>query len=371
MSGGKAEPGGRVKPGWAGKQSGWREVLEHIAQSVVALLALVISLTLGWLLAGLLFRLVGYPPVVVEYLVAAILGLACLVGGSFLLSRIFRRGRAPLYFGQSILDALEKMAHGDFTVRIEEDEHNPLSEVVESVNKMARDLGSLEEQRQGFVSNVSHEIQSPLTSIAGFTALLRRDDLDAVTRSHYLDVIAAEAARLSRLGDNLLRLSVLDDDVELQVGQFRLDEQLRSVILMLEPQWQAAGLTVELEAGEAVVAADEEMLRQVWVNLLQNAIKFTPAGGVVQVRLHRVAEPGGPEMWCCAVADSGIGIAPADLPHVFERFFRADKARPVGGNGLGLALAKRIVELHRGKLEVSSQVGEGTVFSVYIPLTQR
>ncbi len=326
-----------------------------------------LALLVGRAAAEAIFSRVGYPPAWVGFLISAYLGFIVASAGAFVVGKIVGRPRSRSSVGQEIVDALDRISHGDFSVRIPTEERHPLAELVDSVNTMASQLGSLEHQRQEFISNVSHEIQSPLTSIGGFARLLRDGDLDEATRIHYLDVISAETARLSTLSDNLLRLSALDgDDVPTHPRTFRLDEQLRTVILALEPQWTAKHLDVALDADEIEVEADEDLLHQVWTNLVQNAIKFTPDGGHVDVSLVRDGEQAR-----CRVADDGIGIAPADLPRVFERFYRADRARPGNGNGLGLALVRRVVELVDGQVDVSSTPGEGTTFSVDVPLRSR
>ncbi|MDR1264645.1 MAG: HAMP domain-containing histidine kinase [Propionibacteriaceae bacterium] len=262
--------------------------------------------------------------------------------------------------------ALDRIAHGDFSVRLPADRRHPLIELIDSVNNLAAELGDLEAQRQGFISNVSHEIQSPLTSIGGFARLLRDPSLTLEAREHYLDIIEAETRRLSKLSDNLLRLSALETGA-LERQRYRLDEQLRDVILLLEPQWAAKDLDLELatDPSGTEIVADRDLLCQVWINLVQNAIKFTPATGWVRVVLTPAADG-----WCCQVADSGPGIDPADRPHVFERFYRGDKARGGDGNGLGLALVKRVVELHSGRVDLASAPGAGTAVTVYLPLTQ-
>jgi signal transduction histidine kinase len=318
----------------------------------------------GWLLAEGLFRIVDRPPAPVAYLIAVALGL-CLCGViAFVASLADKRTQPNRWtIGEQLLEALDSIRQGDFNVRIENAKRGPFTDVVDSVNSMARDLGTLEQQRQDFISNVSHEIQSPLTSITGFASLLREPGLDESTRRHYLDIIAAESRRLSQLSTNLLRLTALDD-AQLDRRRFSLDGQLRDVILTLEPQWSAREVTVELDAPAARAMGDPEILRQVWVNLIQNAIKFTPPGGRVLVQVS----PDGIGLWRVDVDDTGEGIAPRDLPHVFERFFRGDKARAVGGNGLGLALAKRIVDLHGGSIAVASEPGTGATFTVRLPL---
>jgi signal transduction histidine kinase len=317
----------------------------------------------GWLLDEAVFRVTGRPAPLVAFLTAAVLGLVCAIGGGWLVGCLVNRMGATPGPGLDvqIREAFERISRGDFDVRVSAVAVGPLAELVESVNKMASQLGDLEQRRSEFVSNVSHEIGSPLTSIIGFARLLIDQDLDPETRRRYLEIIALEAERLSRLSDNLLRLSALDD-AALERREHRLDEALREVVTSLEPQWSEKGLTVEVDAEAARWRGDEGMMRQVWVNLVHNAIKFTPAGGAVTVVVRR--EAGG---IVCAVKDTGVGVAPEDLPHVFERFFRADKARSQGGNGLGLALVKRIVELHGGRVEAASESGAGATFTVHLP----
>jgi signal transduction histidine kinase len=267
-----------------------------------------------------------------------------------------------------ITGALERIATGDFTVRLDPQRDGAAGGLVHSVNQMAGKLNQLEKMRQEFVSDVSHEIQSPLTSIRGFACALRRDDLSAADRRHYLDIIEAETLRLSRLAANLLNLASLDSDrVKFEPTPYRLDDQIRSLILACETQWTAKHLDVELTLEETTIIADEELLSQLWVNLIHNSIKFTPEGGSIWVNLHR-----GPERLRVSVADSGIGIAPGDQDRIFERFFKADRARsdPYGGSGLGLAIAKRVVEIHGGVITARSVPGSGAEFVVELPVTR-
>ncbi|MDR1422717.1 MAG: HAMP domain-containing histidine kinase, partial [Coriobacteriales bacterium] len=306
------------------------------------------------------------------------------------------------FFGRDIFDALERIARGDFNVFVPSHEHDPLAGLAESVNRMARQLGTVESQRQQFITDVSHEIQSPLTSISGFAALLRDSALTEEQRLHYLGIIEQESRRLSHLADNLLRLAALDsEDQQAERTHYALDEQLRSVILTLEPQWTARNVSVELvteqtkpntdadikaaesepevnreaagsepganpgstEYGATPLAfdGDQELMEQVWINLIGNAIKFTPEGGKVTVSVERVGAA-----WVVRVIDTGIGVTEEDLLHIFERFYRADKARgrSQGGNGLGLPLARRIVELHGGSIDVASDPDHGSTFTV-------
>jgi signal transduction histidine kinase len=261
--------------------------------------------------------------------------------------------------------ALHEIANGNFTVFIETDPLMPHNEIAEALNDMTRKLGSLEAMRQDFISNVSHEIQSPLTSISGFAALLEKDGITDEERWHYTKIIKTESKRLSSLSENLLKLSTLDNNrMALNKTTFRLDAQLQQAAIMLEPQSAAKNITLEAELPTCEIAGDADLLSQVWMNLLHNAIKFTPEGGTITVSLE-VADT-----VTVRIADTGIGISPDDQIHVFERFYKVDKARDrsLGGNGLGLSLVKRIVELHDGKTGVVSKVGIGTTLEISLPV---
>jgi signal transduction histidine kinase len=324
----------------------------------------VAALSVGWWLATWIFSLTGRPPDLIVYLASIALGILLAGATALVIGRLTGRlNDDPNRIWKDLGDAMDRIARGDFSVRVSSPRSGVLADVVASVNKMAAGLGSVEQQRQEFISNVSHEIQSPLTSISGFASLLRDGGLDNATRDHYLDVICAEAGRLSRLSDNLLRLSTLDSSDDIDRHPVRIDEQLRSVVLMLEPQWTGKGLDVELSTAPVEIDADADMLRQVWINLVANAIRYTPDGGAVRVSVQ--ASSGSCRV---DVTDTGIGISDADLPRVFERFFRADKARSGDGNGLGLALVKRVVDLHGGEVTVASQPGVGSTFTVALPV---
>jgi two-component system, OmpR family, phosphate regulon sensor histidine kinase PhoR len=263
-----------------------------------------------------------------------------------------------------IVEALEKIAKGDFSVRL--DSANPDNQMVgvlaNSINNMALELEQMENLRQEFISNVSHEIQSPLTSIGGFAQALQNDQLSAEERHHYLSIIETESRRVSRITEDLLRLAALESEhAKFEPKIYRLDRQVRSLILACEPQWVEKELDFNVSLDEIEIMADEDLLSQVWTNLIHNSIKFTPQGGKVWIDLKQqgtVIE--------FRIRDSGIGIAAEDRARIFERFYKADRSRTRsnGGSGLGLAIAKKIVELHGGEIGVESDAGIGTTFSV-------
>ncbi|EES75199.1 ATPase/histidine kinase/DNA gyrase B/HSP90 domain protein [Paenibacillus sp. oral taxon 786 str. D14] len=265
-----------------------------------------------------------------------------------------------------VIDAIRRISQGDFSVRIVGFERmREFETIVNSINEMAGALGQMETMRQDFISNVSHEIQSPLTSIRGFARALRRPDLSPEKRNHYLEIIESESRRLAQMSDNLLKLSALETDrASLQTNRFRLDRQLQNVVLACEPQWLAKNIQIQMEVSALEVEGAEDLLSQVWMNLLHNSIKFTPEGGEIRVSLTSEGERA-----VVTVADNGIGMFEQDLVHIFERFYKADKSRTRsdGGSGLGLSIVKKIVDIHQGEITVTSEPGKGSSFNVFIP----
>lgn len=314
-------------------------------------------------------RVVPMPSTLREYL--TLIFTFFLFGMSVVLIRyLFRPEAKAMQLVNALTDAMARMGKGDFNVNVEVNPRyaGQYYEVVENFKKMAADLGQIEDMRQQFVANVSHEIQSPLTSIKGFAQALRSDRLTDDQRNHYLDIIEAESGRLSRLSDNLLKLTTLESKrPPYQPRFYRLDKQLRQVVLAAEPLWQAKGLELDIRLAECELEGDEELLRQVWVNLLHNAIKFTPDGGALGIVLTVTGN--------CAlvnVEDSGPGVAPEHLPRLFERFYKADKSRnrAAGGSGLGLSIVQRIVQMHHGDVSIENKLVTGTRATVELPLVQ-
>jgi signal transduction histidine kinase len=341
---------------------------------IIAVIAVVtLIFTVVYLLTGALYELTGQQPSgVVVNIINTVLGLIL----SALILPLIGRLVAPrqqaefmAVFGP-ILDAMGRIAKGDFSVQVEhevlEGSGPVVTELAKSVNSMALELNQMEQMRQEFISNVSHEIQSPLTSIRGFAKALQKDDLNDADRAHYLSIIETESTRLSRLTDNLLKLASLEaKQVKFEPKPYRLDKQLRDLILACEPQWQSKALEMEVALAEMEVTADEDLMSQVWMNLLANSIKFTPDGGRICVGLQ--CRDGKVEF---KISDTGIGIPEADQSRIFERFYKADKPRTHaanGGSGLGLSIAQKIVEMHQGTIAVESKAGAGTTFTVRLP----
>ena len=262
------------------------------------------------------------------------------------------------------------MAEGNFNVDLsfylnqfrEHDKH-PYYQIIENINHMAVKLGEMEEMRQEFISNVSHEIQSPLTSISGFAHALKNEDLEPEERRHYLEIIEMESIRLSKLSENLLKLTSLESEhLSLERKSYRLDYQLRRIILANEPQWTEKKINMDISLDKVTITADEELMDQVWINLIHNSIKFTPEEGTISIAAFQSGE----DSIIVKIRDTGIGMEKDALMHIFERFYKVDQSRNrmAGGNGLGLSIVKKIIDLHNGDIRVQSEVGVGTEIAV-------
>jgi signal transduction histidine kinase len=265
-----------------------------------------------------------------------------------------------------LTEATQRLARGDFDVNVSIKQRDELGQLADSFNHMAGELKQLEHMRQNFVSNVSHEIQSPLTSIRGFSKALRRPDINESDRHTYLEIIEQESERLSRLSENLLNLASLESEHHpFHPVTFDLDEQIRRVVVSHEPQWSEQHMELDLNLPRVKIIADADQLNQVWVNLLGNAIKFTPAYGKIRISLETLTD-----RVLIMIQDSGIGIKEEDRERIFERFYKVDQARQraTGSNGLGLAIVRKIIDLHQGTIEVHSELGKGTVFKVTLPI---
>jgi len=260
--------------------------------------------------------------------------------------------------------ATHQIVVGHYDVALNVSRRDEIGNLARDFTAMAQSLKQLDEMRQEFVANVSHEIQSPLTSIQGFAQTILDREATPEEAERYLTIIAKESNRLSSLSKQLLTLAALDKEAGLiRKTPFRLDEQIRQALIVTEWQWSEKRLNVEPELAEIVVSADPQLLYQVWFNLIVNAIKFSRPGGTIRIETAVEREV------TVTVTDTGIGIGEEELPHIFERFYKADKSRTPArsGSGLGLAIVRRIVELHGGSVSVSSNPGEGSAFTVRLP----
>ena len=261
--------------------------------------------------------------------------------------------------------ATNELSKGNYRVRVNYAGNDEIARLNRSFNQMAQQLAKQEETRQQFISDVFHEFQTPLTAIQGFATILKNEKLSDEQRQKYADIILFHSKRLSTLSKNMLQLTVLDgEDVKLDISEFSLIEQLNRVIETQDNLALAKDIEIEFHTpkNDIRVEADEARLEQVWINLVNNAIKYTNEHGVVTIEVKKTSK----EVEV-SIQDTGVGMSKEAISHIFERFYRQDKSRKVEGNGLGLSIVKRIVDLHHGTIDVISVEDGGSQFIVKLP----
>lgn len=266
-----------------------------------------------------------------------------------------------------ITEAAKRIVKGDFDVRIapvsEFGMDEKFNEIIDCFNKMAEELQSVETLRTDFIANVSHEMKTPLAVMQNYGTLLQASNLTDEKRMEYAKGVIDNSRRMAELMTNVLKLNRLENQqIYPQVTEFDLGEQLCECLLQFENIWEKSGIDIESDIDMGVkVKADQELLSLVWNNLFSNAFKFTEADGKVCVMLTTTKHHA-----IVTIKDTGCGISPEIGPHIFEKFYQGDTSHSPQGNGLGLALVKRVVDIMQGEISVESTVGQGTTFSVKI-----
>jgi len=264
---------------------------------------------------------------------------------------------------RTLSKATEEVAKGNFSVKIGIPKDYEFSLLAKNFNKMVHELSSIETLRNDFVSNVSHEIKTPIASIQGFAKLIQDKNLDDDERSEFTDIIISESSRLSKLTSNILKLSKLENqEVITGKAEFALDEQIRCAILIMEPEWSEKGIDLDIDLDKVNIIGNEDLLQQVWLNIIGNAIKFTEKGGTIGIKLMDLKDK-----IVIKVSDNGVGMNEETQRHIFDKFYQGDKSHLSKGNGLGLSLVKRIIELCDGEIKVRSKLYYGTTFTIGLP----
>ncbi len=266
-----------------------------------------------------------------------------------------------------LIKAMEVVSSGDFTVQVKEPKEDmALSDLMKSFNIMVTELGSIEIFRQNFINNFSHEFKTPIVSIRGFAKQLQKDTITKEQRKEYTDIIIAESERLTNMSSNILLLTKFENQqIVSDRREFYLDEQIRKCVLLLEKQWSKKSIGLDLELEEMKYISNEEMLSNLWINLLSNAIKFSNINGEINIKCF-VEE----KNVIVEITDNGIGIDKNTMNHIFDKFYQGDTSHIMEGNGLGLSLVKRIVELCQGDIAVKSELGKGTTVTVRLPIEE-
>ena len=331
----------------------------------------------------LYFTLIVMAEIAISVVVAVILGvfLNLVAKGNILLPLTVWQVLLSLLIGASISallgkwffgpitqlsDAMKKVADGDFSVRLIADKGiREIEDIYANFNLMAKDLGATEILQTDFVSNVSHEFKTPINAIEGYATLLQGDENLSPEMEQYVEKILFNTKRLSGLVGNILLLSKVDNQViQSRVSTFRLDEQIRQSVVLLEPKWEEKDLEFDVDLERVEYTGDESMLMHVWNNIIGNAIKFDPPGGYVGIKMkQRDGEI------TVTVEDSGPGVDEEAKKHIFDRFYQADSSHKEEGNGLGLALVKRIVDANKGRVTVENRIAGGCRFTVVLPGT--
>lgn len=314
------------------------------------------SVSLAYLISLLLSDVVQKIPLLVELIILSLF-VGSLVTG-FLSKWFF----SPI---KRLGSAMEKVADGDFTVRLEtKSSSKEIQEVYSGFNLMTNELSAIEILQSDFVSNVSHEFKTPINAIEGYSMLLQGGENLNEDQKQYVDKIIFNTKRLSSLVGSILLLSKIENQsIPANQTTYRLDEQIRQSIVALEPAWEEKDIEFDVEMERVEYTGNENMMRHIWDNLIGNAIKFDPDCGLVRIRLSRQNSG-----IVFTVEDSGPGISEEAKKHIFDKFYQSDSSHKEEGNGLGLALVKKILTLSNGEISVENMDGGGCRFTVVLPV---
>ena len=269
---------------------------------------------------------------------------------------------------KSLEKGMDKVAKGDFSVNLEGDSVTQIGKLMNNFNKMAHDLSQIETFKNEFISNVSHEFKTPLSVIQGYAMLLQNEELTNEERQAYLSIIIESAQTLSNMTSNILRLSKLENsEIVVDISEIDVSEQIRRCTLSLESAWSEKQLNMIVDLQDDLfVMANEDLLFQVWTNLLSNAIKFTDEGGEIRITSEKESNE-----VAVRVSDNGLGMSEEILPKIFDKFYQGDNSHSKEGNGLGLALTKKIIDVSGGRITAESVEGEGSTFTVFLPISNK
>lgn len=268
----------------------------------------------------------------------------------------------PLNPIHKLISGMDELASGNYKKRLHLGNAVIAKEISRSFNTLAEELENTEMLRSDFINNFSHEFKTPIVSIAGFAKVLRKGNLNEKQRQEYLSVIEEESMRLSDMATNVLNLTNVENQAILtNISEFNLSEQLRICVLLLEEKWSRKELEFSLEFNEHTISGNEELLKQIWINLIDNAIKFSSEKSMVQID---ITESG--DTVSVTIANMGSTISEDDRKKIFNKFYQADKSHSSMGSGIGLAIVKRAVNLHSGDISVKSS-GNMTAFTVTLP----
>lgn len=297
-----------------------------------------------------------------SYLIGFILLLcaALTIGVSYIITRMQLRPLRQLQAG------MKALASGEFSYRLDTPTLTPdeFKELHDCFNIMALELESTELLRRDFINSFSHEFKTPIVSIRGFAKILQSKTATPQQEQEYLKIIVDESERLSTLSQNVLYLCKVENQTILShTEQYDLTEQIRQTILSLQNQWEKKHLDFEMNMDDVCFTCNRELMGQMWLNLIDNAVKYSPQNSTIFMTLCEK-----PKQICFSITDQGDGIDDAEQKRIFDKFYQCDASHAAQGNGIGLSIVKRVAEIHGGSVAVTSRIGEGSTFTVTLPL---
>lgn len=265
---------------------------------------------------------------------------------------------------QKLTDGLEQVSKGNYNVQLDINKSGPFSEVYDNFNKMVNELNNICYMNEDFINNFSHEFKTPIVSINGFADLLLNTDCSKELRKKYLTIIYNESKRLYDLSQSTLLLSKLESTgILTNKEEYKLDEQIKRCMILLYSQTESKKIDIELNLKKILFLGNKELMDHIWINIISNAIKYTNENGKIIIDMSKTDDK-----VLVAIKDSGIGMSQDEISRIFDKFYQVDSSHSNKGLGLGLSITKKIVDLHNGKIEVSSILGKGTTFKIWLPL---
>lgn len=270
-------------------------------------------------------------------------------------------------YTQTLLDGITEVANGNFHIALNAETAGPYKDLVKNFNKMTLELQSVQSLRNDFINNFSHEFRTPIASIQGFAELLLEEQVEPEKQRQFLQIIAQESERLTQLTNSTMLLSSLEtQQIVIDKELYALDEQIKQCVILLSPQWIKKELTLSVDLDEISYEGNMDLMEHIWINLLNNAIKFTPPGGEIELSLvQRNNEI------IFSISDTGAGISSTQIANIFTKYYRGDAAIAEKGLGLGLSIVSRVVDLCQGRIDVNSIPDKGSVFKIYLPAQKK
>lgn len=260
-----------------------------------------------------------------------------------------------------LADGLEKAVEGDFYAKLDPSNAGAMSKVYKNFNRVTDELKNVRNMQEDFVSNYSHELRTPISSIKGFSEMLLEEETSE-EKKKYLKIILESANRLTNLAEESILMTKLESQVILEKQEYSLSEQIRNCIIMLEPSWSAKNLDINVEIEEIIYNGNKDIMQHLWMNLITNSIKYNKENGKLDISLKKNNEG----KTIVEISDTGIGMTEEQVSHIFEKYYQVEKSKTMQGLGLGLTIVNKILNLVNGEIRVTSKIGEGSTFTVIL-----